>query len=208
MKVISQSLIFLAIQTLWAVPSLAQVNFFASTKLLFAYPQYSGVANSSFSETGSGISGELQVDLHGIWLAPFGRMRAVYVASTQSFLDGASSVESDFTYLQGGFDLGANFFPMKRRKSGFNIYLGALLGLSYHTIQLDASTTTTSIPKSDQSVSTGYGGLLGAEFVLGGNSKNKWTLVTELTHRFENAKILGQSSFDLRNVTLSVGLGW
>ncbi len=186
----------------------AQVNFFAGTKILVAIPQYSGLTGVSLGETGTGFAGELQLETDGYWLVSFVKARATYITGAQIFLDGATTVNASFNYLQGGLDLGFHLYPIRRRKSGFNIYLGGSGGMAYNSIQLDGSAVTTSIPKTDQSVGTGYAGILGVEFGFGGASKKKWTLISELSHRTESAKLLNQSNFDLRNVTIGVGVGW
>lgn len=192
----------------WGSSAFAQAIDFPTTRILGGAPQYSGRDGESFSETGTGISGELQIEMGGAWIAPFASARGAYVTGTQAFLDGTTSIDSSFTYLQGGLDLGLRLFPVRRRKAGFNIYLGASGGLSYQSIQLGEALTTTSIPKSDQSLGTGVSGFVGAEWLLGGASKNKWATFVELVHRTESSKILEQDKFDLRSVTVSFGLGW
>lgn len=194
----------MASETTWAQSSAT----FPNTRILIGIPQYSGLDGTSFGETGSGTSAELQVEVEGAWVAPFGAARAMYVSGTQNFLDGTSNRESSFSFMQGGFDLGLRLFPLKRRKSGFNIYCGASFGINYQSLQLDESLTTTSIPKSDQSLSNSFAGFVGAELILGGTSKKKWTLIAEMAQRTEYAKILNQDRFDLRNSTISIGLGW
>lgn len=186
----------------------AEQNLFALTKLQISIPQYSGLDGTSFGETGSATALELQIEMDGYIFIPFTKARAVYMSGSQGFQDSGAIRRSNFTYMQGGLDLGFHFYPIRRRKVGFNIYTGASLGMAYHSIQLDESLTTTSIPKSDQSMGTGYAGILGAEFILGREAKSKWTLVAELSQRFETTKLLNNSSFNLNNMCLTLGIGW
>lgn len=185
-----------------------QSYFFPNTKLNFHQTLYSGDAYKSFGEARTGVGVELQVFMDGDLFVPYVKGRATTIAGRQKFMDGTTEIQSSFAFYQGQADLGVYLFPVRRRKSGFNVYLGAAGTFGYNYIALDKNETLTTIPHSDQGVSGGYSASIGGEWILTKESRNKWTLNAELAYRSESTVLLKQPRFNLSGVTVSAGIGW
>lgn len=168
---------------------------------------YSGEKGRSFAESGAGFGGAITVTRDGIYFVPFFSFGISTVSNRQVFLDGATQVTSAFTYYAANTDLGLQFFPIARRKSGFNLYVkgGGILG--YNLLAINRAATLTTIPYSDQAFSFGYLAGVGTELVFKSMGPRKWSLTAEVLFREESATLM-ERQFDLSSLQIALGIGW
>lgn len=178
------------------------------TRLGLQQVLFTGEKGKSFSESGSGLGTELVVMRDGEWFTPFLKARALAVSGKQEFRDGDGSVSSKFLFYQGQADLGIYLYPLKRRRQGFNVYLGGAGSLAYNHVSLEQSAELTKIPHTDHGFSSGYSGSIGGEWIFGARSANRWSLSVEIIHRQDRAVLLRQAGFDLGSTAVCLGLGW
>jgi len=168
---------------------------------------YSGDKGTSFAESTAGVGGSVTVFKDGKYIVPFFAFSFSNLSGRQIFFDGSTEVTSNFTYYSAATEIGVALFPIERKNRGVNVYFTGGGTLAYHFLSLSKSTTLTSIPYSDQASSLGYFGGIGAESIVSGDGKLKWTLITEVLFKKESPVLL-KKQFDISSFILSIGLGW
>lgn len=169
---------------------------------------YSGEKNKSFGESPTGYGVGVKILTQREYIVPYVGINYGAQNGKQSFLDGTTSLNSNYNYQYASGEFGIYFFPIGRRERGLNVYInGAGLG-SYNSLSLKNSNTLTYIPKSEQNFGTGYKGHVGFEWILQTRgTRTKWTLYTEIGFKKETVKLIKQD-FNLDTLNYSVGLGW
>lgn len=181
---------------------------FPGSRLGLLQTLYSGEKGKSLSEAGVGYGIEMEKSTDGNGLYSFYlKVRGSYSSGTQTFLDGTASPTSKFTFYQGAGELGVYLFPVRRDKSGLNVYIGGGGTAGYNYISVDKGTALTTIPHTGQSIGTGYSATLGGEFLFRGNTK-VWSASAQLTYHHETSKLLNQNEFDLSGIILNFGIGF
>lgn len=208
-----REVLFIFIGTFWGIVFLSSVSFaqgerFPNTRISIYQTLYSGLNAKSFSKIGKGFGAEISSMRDAESMPFYVKGRASYIGGEQIFLDNTTEVTSSFTYYQGVFEMGFVFFPITRKKSGFNVFFSGGGTFGYNYITLDKSLTLTNLQYSDQAVSTGYAGGLGCEIVINRQGGDNWSLSAELSYRSETAKFLKQDPFDLSGVSMIFGIGW
>lgn len=187
--------------------SFADYESYPKTRFDLRHHLYTGLRGSSFEEQGSSFGLGVTKMMNRSFLVPTFSFAVIGTSGRQTFNDNGSDVEAGFNYYAANADFSIQLYLLGRRTTGINVYLtgGGLVGYNY--IALSKDITTTYIPYTDQSISTGYLTGAGAEFILGTNSPNKWTIFSQITLKNESAILLKQK-FDLNSIIFSAGIGW
>ncbi|MFN9068738.1 MAG: hypothetical protein ACK5V3_16035 [Bdellovibrionales bacterium] len=188
--------------------SMAQTSSFPSTRLGAYQIFYSGEKKESFSESESGQGFELTTQKNGSWISPYAKVRLTVVNGDQDFDDGTTEFDSSFTYYQGSLEIGSYFYPIERKRTGFNLFLGVGGILSYNYINLSEDDSLTVISAKEQSFSFGYAASLGGEWILSSRDRNKWAVIGEIVSRNENSKFLKKSNFSFNGFIVGLSLGF
>jgi hypothetical protein len=177
---------------------------FPSTKIGAYYSLFSGEKNSSFSTGNSGVGLEVAIEGKGSFLPTYVKGHIISTTGRQTFLDGMSEVTASFSCYQTLVELGFHIYPLIRRESGINIYLGAAGSVGYNFLTLSSpSATFRELKSNDQSSSVGALGIVGTEWIIG-----KKMLYSEVGFRSETANLAGKDKFKLNSFSISIGFGW
>lgn len=205
-----RNMIALALFCMAGVPSAlaARDGDFQTTKLNFFQTNYSGEKHTSLSAGSPGYGVEFFRDGGGSILRSYIKGRFGTSSGSMEFLDGSDELTSEYSFYFGQAELGLLVFPISRRESGTNIYLGAGGVVGYNLLSLPSTVETTTLGASHQSVSYGYSASVGVELIFAAAMKSHYMGTFEVTYRSEQAQLAGQNQFDLSGLTLSLGFGW
>lgn len=185
-----------------------QGSSFPTTNLHVTQHNYSGEKNKSFGASPVGYGVGIKILTQREYFVPFVGIDFGGHTGRQSFLDGATTVNSNYNYQYGSGEFGIYFFPIGRRERGINLYVNGSGVASYHSLSLKTSEVLTNISKAEQNFGTAYKGNVGFEWIMQNRgNRAKWTLYTEIGFKKETIKLLKQN-FSLDTLNYSVGLGW
>lgn len=189
--------------------ALAQFSAFPKVRVGAMQSNYSGDEGKSFQDAGAGYGLEISAQRDGEYFAPNFRFRLHQLSGKQKFYDGSSlsSEKHSFQFMQAQAEIGFQFFPLSRNKKGVNLYAYGGGAFSYNHIALDSDASVTNIPKSDQTVSFGYTGALGVEWIMG-TTEYKWTPSLEVQLHEETMTLLKKTNFRDGRFSILVGLGF
>lgn len=188
--------------------SLGQAQAYKSSKIQLFQVNYSGEKNKSFADGGIGFGLEIQSDFGRSWGRVYGKTRGTLASGRQSFLDGASQVNCNYTFYQGQFELGLVLMPIPGREKGMNVFVSGAGTLGYNWLSLTSSTTLSQLKPSDSASSLGYVTGVGVEWTLGKALGKKHMLTGEINYRSDRTNLAGQSEFNLTGLSIHFGYGW
>lgn len=170
---------------------------------VFGGEKYKAITNDSI-----GYGGEVAI-LKGGWRmgSLVGKVRGLYIAGTEDFLDGTTEVRSSYTLFATEPCLGLQINLMPFYPPGFRVYLSGLGIMSYDHIRFASGTELTTLNKSDTAIGFGYEAGAGVEWVIKGQ-KSSWLLFGEIQYRQVSAKLAGQNAFQLTGLQMVGGFGW
>jgi hypothetical protein len=181
---------------------------YPTTNLHVTQHSFSGEKNKSFGDSPTSYSVGIKIMTQKEYFVPYVGIDFGGHTGRQSFLDGATTINSGYNYQYGSGEFGIYFFPIGRRERGINLYVNGAGVAGYHALSLKTSDTLTNISKAEQNFGTGYKGNVGFEWILQNRgNRAKWTLYTEIGFKKETVKLLKQN-FSLDTLNYSVGLGW
>jgi len=187
---------------------MGQAQAYKSTKVQLFQINYAGEKDKSLTESGTGYGLEVYSDFGRSWGRVYGKTRGTLASGRQSFLDGASQVNCNYTYYQGQFELGLVLLPIPARDTGMNVFVSGGGTLGYNWLSLTSSSTLSQLKPSDSASSFGYVTGVGVEWILGKGFGKKHMLTGEINYRSERANLAGQSEFSLTGLAIQFGYGW
>ena len=178
------------------------------TRMALTYITFSGEETKSLSTNSVGFGGEVASKKGNDYFALIGKVRGLYTAGEEPFLDGATQVDLTYNIISVEAHLGLLFNLIPGEAKGFRPYIGGSGLAGQLQLRFDSNDVSTLKP-SETEFYSGYEATAGVElYFKRGGGVNLWSLFGEMSARKVQANIAGQKPYYLDGLVITGGLAW
>ncbi|MCB0349781.1 MAG: hypothetical protein KDD38_01275 [Bdellovibrionales bacterium] len=179
----------------------------SQTRLSLAYMTFSGSETESPSTNSVGYGGEVGIKLSGNYLGVIGKVRGLYIAGTEPFMDGASETDLTYTMMAAEPHLGFILNLIPGDSKGFKPYIGVTGFGGMLQLRFDSDDVTTLKPSESQFYS-GFEAVAGVELYFRGSSPNLYSVFGEIALRQARLNIADKAPYFLDGLVLMGGFSF
>lgn len=171
------------------------------------YMTFSGSETESPSTNSVGYGGEIGIKKSGTYFGMIGKVRGLYIAGTEPFMDGTTETDISYTIMaaEPHFGFFINLIPGDLK--GFRPYIG-IIGFG-GVLQLRfSSDDVTTLKPSENKFYSGFEALAGVELNFKSQSSSLYSLFGEVGLRQSRVDLAGKTPYFLDALVLTGGFSF